>query len=33
MGIEVEFAVAAQTLNNGTLTKDAFRFLKEFRKG
>jgi hypothetical protein len=33
MGIKVEFAVAAQALNNGTLAKDVSRFLKEFWKG
>jgi hypothetical protein len=32
MGIKVEFALPTQALNNGTLTKDALRFLKEFWK-
>jgi hypothetical protein len=33
MGIQFEFAVPAQALNNGTLTEDALRFLKKFWKG
>ena len=32
VGIKVEFAVPTQALDNGTLTKDALRFLKEFWK-